>query len=284
MLSFNFNMNEIATQPMLYPQYTYVMPSTLPQPTLDGKTLPAQIPAQFMMPVSMTGFTPGYTPCLVGENFIQPLQQVPSLPLPSMQFLTPTASPCSSQFSTPVFEPMSTFVDLPPLNLDVYNLDGEPNGREDTPDSSESVSDNFSVATSDLEYVSEVPAPVQTQPETKEQIVPKKLAIIEKMFAGQYDEEGMRGSDIARIKVKTISALNNIVELLEYLSSQMNIIRVSCPKSTKKGGTSVRGFIAYLQVAPSDLQKLETLFGLFNMARDGAFHTIDVNPQKMQKA
>lgn len=269
---------------MIYPQYTYVMPSTLPQTTFDGKTLAVpQMPAQFpLMP--MTGFTPGYTPCLIGEGgFFQPLQQVP-LPLPAMPFLTPTASPCSSQFSSPVFQPLSTSVNPPPMNLDIYNLDGAPDGREDTPDSTFSDTDDFSVAAFDLEYVPEVPAPVQTQPETKEQIVPQKLAIIERMFAGQYDEDGMRGSDIARIKVKTISALNNVVELLEYLSSQVNIIHVSCPKSTKKGGTSVRGFIAYLQVAPNDLQKLETLFGLFNMARDGAFHPIDINPQKMPKA
>jgi hypothetical protein len=279
MLGFNLNMNEFATQSVYYPQIAYVMPTTLPQPVLDTKTLPlldtktfptTQMPTQFpVMPMSM----PGYTPCLVGDGYLQPLQQVPMMTMPTMPFLTPTASPQT----TPNFQPLLAPVNPPPMNLDIYNLDAD-TGRED----SDTESECDSSAESLVFHFEEVAEPVERVPETKEQIVPKKLAIIEQMFAGRYDEQGMRGSDIARIKVKTITALNNIVELLDYLACQMDIIHVSCPKSTKKGGASVRGFIAYLKVAQHDLEKLENLFGVFNMTHEGAFHPIDINPQKQQ--
>lgn len=241
------------TQPLLYPQFTYVTAS-LPQPNC------MQVPV-----------LPGYTPCILGENGAFHALQMPSLP--TMSYLQPTPSqisPCPSPFVSPMLQPA-----ISGLALSSFNLDND-FGRTDSPNSVysdySSDSETFQSLLEDEEDV-EIPTP-----KTKEQIVPEKLDIISQMFAGCYDEEGMRGTDIARIKVKTINALNHIVELLEYLKTHLNINHVSCPKSTKNGGSSVRGFICYLKVAQSDLPQLQMLFNVYNIA--GAFHPMDVNPQK----
>lgn len=231
------------------------------------------MPMAYTMPLNT-----GYTPCIVDStgNFV-PVQPVNSMMLTPPTLMSASVSPQVSPIMTPMVAPM---------NLDLYNLDGNC-GRESSLGAESVFSDcsESSYSVCETEYEESVLAQPTTaanfseEPKTKEQIVPEKLAIIQNMFADRYDENGMRGSDIARIKVKTISALNQIVELLSYLSEHLNILHVSCPKSTKKKGQSVRGFICYLKVAESDLETLEQMFQLFNACCD-AFHPIDVNPQK----
>lgn len=257
--------------PLVFPSFNLGV-QQLPLVAVDGKVL-----QQPVMPLTYTMPLEGYTPCVVDStgNFV-PLQQTvqPVMPI-STVLLSPPA--CVATSVSPSASPLVGPVPSPTLSLEsMYDL-SEPLGRESTPystcsDETETVfEDEFSTPVVETRSFTQ-------EPKTKEQIVPEKLAIIENMFADRYDECGMRGSDIARIKVKTISALNSIVELLSYLSEHVNIIHVSCPKSTKKKGQSVRGFICYLKVAECDLERLEQLFNLFNL--NEAFHPIDVNPQK----
>jgi len=280
MIAFNqplMNQNQFS-QPLIFPSLNLGMQQS-PLVTVDGKMLQQPVmPLTYTMPLNT-----GYTPCIVDSttgSFV---------PVNPMMLSPPVLSASVSPQVSPQVSPMMAPLVAPMMNLDLYNLDGNC-GRESSV-GAESVYSDYSetsestIAFDDFEEQVSVQPPVTAktasfteEPKTKEQIVPEKLAIIQNMFVDRYDENGMRGSDIARIKVKTISALNQIVELLQYLSEHLNIIHVSCPKSTKKKGQSVRGFICYLKVAECDLERLEQMFNIFNI--QDAFHPIDVNPQK----
>jgi len=90
-----------------------------------------------------------------------------------------------------------------------------------------------------------------------------------------YDEIGNRGENVVRIKVKTRTALENIVPFIDMCNAQGLLTRVSCPISTKKGRQHIRGFLAYLEC--SDSTAVQQLFNEYN-EKCACFKPLDVNP------
>jgi len=118
--------------------------------------------------------------------------------------------------------------------------------------------------------------------ENKKELVPRVLRELENTFQGRFTQTGLRGTDIFRVKCKTKPSLKNILCLLQTLDSQVPLLEVSCPASTKKGKRQKRGFLCYVKVDESRMKEIEYLFEEFNQSRENPFNSIEVNPQRKQ--
>lgn len=114
---------------------------------------------------------------------------------------------------------------------------------------------------------------------SKRELVDSAFEQLEQMFGENFDQEGNRGQNILRLKVKTRTALEQIIPLIEFCQTENLIVSVSCPISTKKGRSQIRGFLAYLQARNEhDADRLEDLLQIFNEVNGCPFNTWHRNP------
>lgn len=126
---------------------------------------------------------------------------------------------------------------------------------------------------------------------SKQCLVEKAFVVIEEKFGSRMQENGMRGETVLRIKVKTRTALEMIVPLIDELHTKASdlISVVCCPKSTKKGRQHLRGFLVYLQATNVQATaEIKTVFDNFNQACINSegnvpFKPIEINPQSKKK-
>jgi len=122
-------------------------------------------------------------------------------------------------------------------------------------------------------------AEVDAEP-SKRDLVNRAFERLTEMFGEErFDQEGNRGENIVRLKVKTRNALEHIVPFIERCQEEDLILTVSCPISTKKGRQQVRGFLAYLETrTPEDADRLEDLVREYNSEHKSVFNTWHRNP------
>jgi len=119
---------------------------------------------------------------------------------------------------------------------------------------------------------------------SKRDLVNAAFAKLHSMFGGAFDQNGNRGDNILRLKVKTRSALEHIVPFIEFCQKENLIISVSCPISTKKGRQQVRGFLAYIQMKDEKAaDRVEELIAEYNACNDSPFNTWHRNPRSTWK-
>merc|ERR1711951_179232 len=119
---------------------------------------------------------------------------------------------------------------------------------------------------------------------SKRELVNKAFAKLQAMFGPNFDQNGNRGENILRLKVKTRTALEQIVPFVEFCQRENLIVSVSCPISTKKGRQQVRGFLAYLQTRNArDADRLEELIQEYNANNGSPFNTWHRNPPSTWK-
>jgi len=120
---------------------------------------------------------------------------------------------------------------------------------------------------------------VQDAEPSKRELVNGAFAKLQAMFGANFDQNGNRGKNIVRLKVKTRVALEQIVPLIEFIQQNDLIISISCPISTKKGRQQVRGFLAYLQTKDAqDADRVEDLIRQYNSSNGSPFNSWHRNP------
>lgn len=142
-------------------------------------------------------------------------------------------------------------------------------GLERTP----SFSDRSVGSDTERDLSSEVAEP------SKRELVNRAFSQLQAMFGRNFDQNGNRGENILRLKVKTRTALEQIVPFIQFCQQENLILSVSCPISTKKGRQQVRGFLAYLQMKDArDADRVEELIQLYNTQNGSPFNTWHRNP------
>jgi len=119
---------------------------------------------------------------------------------------------------------------------------------------------------------------------SKRELVNCAFEKLQKLFGANFDQEGNRGQNILRLKVKTRQALEQIVPLIEFIQTENLIVSVSCPISTKKGRQQVRGFLAYIQFKDArDADRAEQLIAEYNASNGSPFNTCHRDPPSTWK-
>merc|ERR1712109_197280 len=114
---------------------------------------------------------------------------------------------------------------------------------------------------------------------SKRDLVYSTLAYFERTFGPKYDNEGTRGENVLRLKVKTVVALEHIIEFISLCHKEGLIHSISCPVSTKKGRQHVRGYLAYIKgYTGAAADRIESVFEEFNKEKGYPFKTLHRNP------
>lgn len=115
---------------------------------------------------------------------------------------------------------------------------------------------------------------------SKRDLINHALATFADRFGPNYDQNGNRGENVLRIKVKTRTALEHIVAFVTLLDERGLLAKISCPISTKKGRQHIRGFLAYLET--TNTEEVKRLFYEYNAAHTedncAPFKDIEENP------
>jgi len=114
---------------------------------------------------------------------------------------------------------------------------------------------------------------------SKRALVDQTLGWMQSVFGNRYDNDGMRGENVLRLKVKTVIALEQIVEFITLCNKEGLIHSISCPVSTKKRRQHVRGYLAYMKgFTGASADRIETIFEEFNKEKGYPFKTLHRNP------
>jgi len=115
---------------------------------------------------------------------------------------------------------------------------------------------------------------------SKRDLINHALSTFADRFGPNYDQNGNRGENVLRIKVKTRTALEHIVAFVKLLDERGLLTKISCPISTKKGRQHIRGFLAYLET--TNTEEVKRLFYEYNEAHTedncAPFKDIEENP------
>lgn len=283
----NMNNNQVAYMPQFSP---YEIP--MPQFSQHG-----------------LGVMPGFTPCVIstGVNpemqMLQPLPFFPFQPLqvPPMPIMQASQSPVQLPLQqSPQFFPQMPILQLPvaslsPPNCNTVTISSPQNPtptQNPTPASKSylgaalgiSRSRSQSVASeSDSGYEESRYRSVSRESDhgapSKRALVDSTLGWMESIFGDKYDNEGTRGENVLRLKVKTVIALEHIVNFISRCHDEGLIESISCPVSTKKGRQHVRGYLAYIKgFNASAADRIETIFEAFNQENGFPFKTLHRNP------
>jgi len=227
---------------------------------------------------SPNGFTmvPSYSP--------QPYPLLPPMislipttpqPLPEMRVRTNSVTITNAPAADPVLPEM--------LNSDP-NLLGYVRGNSVPRSRSPTRSVSRARSLSDCSVGSDTERDYERAEPSKRELVNKAFAKLETMFGKNFDQNGNRGENILRLKVKTRTALEKIVPFIEFCQRENLIVSVSCPISTKKGRQQVRGFLAYLQMKDErDADRVEELIQDYNARNGSPFNTWHRNPPSTWK-
>lgn len=114
---------------------------------------------------------------------------------------------------------------------------------------------------------------------SKRALVDSTLGWMQSVFGERYDNDGTRGENVLRLKVKTVIALEHIVEFIQRCNAEGLIHSISCPVSTKKGRQHVRGYLAYIKgFTGASADRIERIFEEFNREKGFPFKTLHRNP------
>jgi len=114
---------------------------------------------------------------------------------------------------------------------------------------------------------------------SKRALVDQTLGWMQSVFGERYDNDGTRGENVLRLKVKTVIALEHIVEFIQRCNKEGLIHSISCPVSTKKGRQHVRGYLAYIKgYTGAAADRIESVFEEFNKEKGYPFKTLHRNP------
>jgi len=114
---------------------------------------------------------------------------------------------------------------------------------------------------------------------SKRALVDQTLGWMESVFGDRYDNDGTRGENVLRLKVKTVIALEHIVDFISRCNNEGLIHSISCPVSTKKGRQHVRGYLAYIKgFSGASADRIEAIFEEFNKEKGYPFKTLHCNP------
>lgn len=117
------------------------------------------------------------------------------------------------------------------------------------------------------------------EPPSKRALVDQTLGWMQSVFGDRYDNDGTRGENVLRLKVKTVIALEHIVEFISHCNNEGLIHSISCPVSTKKGRQHVRGYLAYIKgYSGASADRIESIFEEFNKEKGYPFKTLHRNP------
>jgi len=196
-------------------------------------------------------------------------------PLPGMHARTNSVT-----ITNPPADPVLPEIMTSDPNLLGYRGNSIPRSRSPTP--TRSVSRGRSL--SDCSAGSDTERDYERVEPSKRELVNRAFAKLEAMFGQNFDQNGNRGENILRLKVKTRTALEKIVPFIEFCQRENLIVSVSCPISTKKGRQQVRGFLAYLQMKDErDADRVEELIQAYNASNGSPFNTWHRNPPSTWK-
>jgi len=229
-----------------------------------------QCPSPNGMPM-MPSYSPQPYPLL--PPMISLIPTVPQ-PMPEMQVRTNSVTITNAPAAT---DPVLPEMKVSDPNLLGFRGNSVPRSRSPTRSVSRGRSySDCSVSDTERDYERAEPS--------KRDLVNRAFAQLEAMFGKNFDKNGNRGENIIRLKVKTRTALEKIVPLIEFCQRENLIVSVSCPISTKKGRQQVRGFLAYLQTKDArDANRVEELIQQYNASNGSPFNTWHRNPPSTWK-
>lgn len=256
-------MNIPAYDPSAFPMHMPLQPFNpmflQPNPVLQGNSVSPQLsPVFFPMP-----------------NF--PVNNVPSLspPMLSLSPMPPQSAPMINVSSPPLMTPSR-----PPTQNPQTNHFLGSGLRDISRSRSASVaSDSDSGENDRTRYRSISRESGTSEAPSKRALVDSTLGWMESVFGDKYDNDGTRGENVLRLKVKTVVALEHIVEFISRCHSEGLIESISCPVSTKKGRQHVRGYLAYIKgFSGGSADRIQTIFEAFNSEKGFPFKTLHRNP------
>lgn len=236
-------------------------PFLFPQPVLQSSSQ-SQSPMQspMFLPLQPVQFNPSMSPPLLSLNNVPPMipQVMPSGP--------PQVSVSQPPQMTPSLPPQGSQNRTQFLGNDL---------RDVSRSRSASVcSDSDSGEHTRMRSVSR-----ESEIPSKRALVDSTLGWMSSVFGDKYDNDGTRGENVLRLKVKTVIALEHIVEFISRCHSEGLIESISCPVSTKKGRQHVRGYLAYIKgFSGSAADRIEAIFENYNQEKGFPFKTLHRNP------
>lgn len=196
----------------------------------------------------------------------------PMMPTPPPNAMM-TSPPCQFLIPSPFAPSCSPFVGPTAQGPD---LNGKPRARTRSRSPGRSVSRESESSESPAILPK---AEVDTEPSKRDLVNAAFERLIQIFGEERFDQDGNRGENIVRLKVKTRNALEHIVPFIERCQKENLILTVSCPISTKKGRQQVRGFLAYLETRTAeDADRLEDLVREYNTEHKSVFNTWHRNP------
>jgi len=247
----------------------FVPPQIQPQFPLQMQPFPLFLQPNPQFPLQNSA-SPVFLP------MISPLNNVPSMSPPMFSSLSP--NPMVSVSSPPMMTPSQ-----PPQTHTNSQFLGS--GLRDVSRSrSASVQSDHSLASDSGEIERSRHRSVSRESggfeaPSKRALVDSTLGWMESVFGDKYDNDGTRGENVLRLKVKTVIALENIVEFISRCNQEGLIESISCPVSTKKGRQHVRGYLAYIKgFSGNSADRIEAIFEAFNQEKGYPFKTLHRNP------
>jgi len=231
-----------------------------------------------LSPVFLPMPSPNFVPAISNSP---PQQMMPMLSLSPMPPLVSISSPPQmSQSAPPSHHQRSASNSLPSsLNGSSYL-----NAALHIPDYARDRSRSASVASEsdsgcDVEVRNRSVSREMPEAPSKRALVDSTLGWMQSVFGDKYDNDGTRGENVLRLKVKTVIALEHIVEFISRCNAEGLIHSISCPVSTKKGRQHVRGYLAYIKGhTGASADRIESIFEEFNREKGFPFKTLHRNP------
>lgn len=303
------NNNQIAYNNQMFPSQYEVQHQTndfqqsgmtaLPQ-------MPGYTPVLMNVPLFPQGMqmqtqegVPMFNPCPMFLNQPMPNMQPQSSPvlLPTMPSPNFIPMPFMSSNSPPQMMPMLSLSPMPPM----VQIQSPPNMSQSRPpqaSASNSLPSYLSAAlhvpdrsrSRSASIASEsdsgcddrersVSRELPPEAPSKRALVDETLGWMQSVFGDRYDNDGTRGENVLRLKVKTVIALEHIVEFISRCNKEGLIHSISCPVSTKKGRQHVRGYLAYIKgFTGASADRIESIFEEFNKEKGYPFKTLHRNP------
>lgn len=264
---------------------------------------PYEVPMPLIQP-GLNAPMPGFTPCIIQNNGFVPLQAFPPM-MDNVNLLYPLQMPIPLQSASisPMFLPPVPSCSPPMLSLNVTSpiqqnvpqiskpptrtkspgntyLGAALGRREVSRSRSPSIcSDSDSGGDDRRRSQSRESGVTDSGAPSKRALVDSTLGWMESVFGDKYDNEGTRGENVLRLKVKTVIALEHIVEFIQLCNAEGLIESISCPVSTKKGRQHVRGYLAYIKGRDyASADRIQSIFTAFNAQKGFPFKTLHRNP------
>lgn len=253
------------------PGYTPVIIQNLPFFPPQDMNVPNLLNPIFINPNQIPNNSPNVSPMLIpmqpqcfNPSMSPPQNMMPMLSLSPMPPLVSVSSPPN----------MSVSQSSPPAKNYLSAATADRSRSRSCSVASESDSGDFETR---IRSYSRPEAPVEAP--SKRALVDKTLGWMQTVFGERYDNDGTRGENVLRLKVKTVVALEHIIEFITLCHNEGLIHSISCPVSTKKGRQHVRGYLAYIKgFSGTSADRIEAIFEAYNQSKGFPFKTLHRNP------